>query len=119
MTPSTRPTWIWPFRIPGGVAARTLHASRSLADWLGPTHRWVLAGALVGGLPILVDAATGWPSSRLVTALVLTPFLAGALARDWLARGLLFLAAAFAAHSALAIALTAGQSEVIGSLVVE
>jgi hypothetical protein len=114
-----RPAWVWPLRVPADIGARTLQASQRLGDMLGPLYRWVVAGALIGGLPLLLDWATGWPASRLLTALLLTPFLLAALTRDSLARGLCLVAAAFAAHSALAITLTACRSDVVASLVVE
>ncbi len=114
-----RSAWIWPLRVPESIGERTLRAALALADGMGPPRRWALAGVLIGAGPLLVDWAAGWPGSRLVTALLLTPLLVAAVARDAFGRGTLLLATAVLAHSALAIVLTASDSDVVASLRVE
>jgi hypothetical protein len=106
-------------RVPEGIALRTWQMADRLASAMGPLYRWLLAGALIGAGPLLVDWATGWPSSRLITALLLFPLLAAAAARDSLARGLGVVATAVLCHSVLAIVLTAQHSDVVASLLVE
>jgi hypothetical protein len=88
-------------------ARRTFLLADRLAGRMGPWYRWPLAGLAIGAVPLLVDWGTGWPSSRLVGALLLTPLLLAAIARDSLGRGLGLLVAAYLGHSAVAIALVA------------
>ena len=65
---------------------------------------------MIGALPLLLDLAAGWSSSRAVTALLLIPLLVAAVCRDAPARGLGAVAAAFLAHSTLVIGLAAAYA---------
>ena len=102
-----RPTWIWPFRVPAGVAAYTFWASRRLGEVLQPWPCWLLAGSLVGALPVLLDLAVGLRCSPLLTALLLMPLLAATAAHDAPGRGLGAVAAAYLAHSGVVLRLAA------------
>jgi hypothetical protein len=112
-----RPGWLGPVRLPGWVGRRVLAAADDLAARLGPAYRWLLAGALVGAAPLLLDYALGWSANRVLTALLLAPVLLAAAARDLTARGLGAVTTAFAAHSALAIALAAADPDGLAPVV--
>jgi hypothetical protein len=109
--PDPRPTWIWPVRVPARTAAQIYRAVQGLGERLGAWPRWLLAGALVGALPLLPDVVFGVSFSHFLTAILLLPLLAAAVAHDAIGRGLGVVAAAFLAHSALTIALFAAASD--------
>src|SRR5262249_38927000 len=98
--------------LPASVGAQTLYRARLLGDWLGPWPWWAVAGALIGALPCLLEWATNWPCAKLISSCLLTPLLVAAVARDSLGRALAAIATAFAAHSAIVIALAACRPEV-------
>jgi hypothetical protein len=103
--PAPRPAWLWPLRLPHGPGVAVLRWADRCAGRIGPGWRWPLAGLGIGAVPLMFDCVTGWPTSRFVTALLLTPLLAAAVARDRQACGLAGVGAAFVAHSLLAILL--------------
>src|SRR5262245_53172626 len=92
---AARPTWIWPVRLPARTAAQLYQATHQLGDRLGRWPRWLLAGALSGALPLLVDVVCGVPVSHVLTAVLLLPLLVAAVAHDAAARGLGAIGAAF------------------------
>lgn len=94
-------------RLPGGLRAPALASARSLGERLGPLHRWLVVGSIIGTGPLLFDYATGWPASRLTVAVLLTPLLVAAVARDSLGRAFAAIGAAFVAHSWLFMTLAA------------
>jgi hypothetical protein len=102
-----RPRWLGPLRVPAGVAARSLRMANRLGDQTSRRGTWLWASALVGAVPILVGYATGIPGQHLVTAVLLTPLLLAAVARDSLTLGAGTLAMAFLTHNAVTIALAA------------
>jgi hypothetical protein len=104
---AARPAWIWPVRLPGVVADQLLGVAQWLGERVGSWPRWLLAGALAGAVPLLLQTASGLPVGRALTALLVTLLLLGAVARDWTGRGLTAVAAAFLIHNALAVALFA------------
>jgi hypothetical protein len=106
-----RPGWLGPLRLPDWMGARVLAAARDLGGRLGPTHRWLLAGVLIGAGPLWLDYRLGWSVNPLVTALLLTPLLLAGAALDSPVRGLGAVAAAFAAHSVVVIALAQADPE--------
>lgn len=99
--------WLGPVRIPDATRRLSLDLAQRLHHRLGAWPRWLILGLVFGTLPALLDYATGWPASRFLTALLLTPVWIAAVAQDSLAKGALALGAAFVAHSALFIALAA------------
>jgi hypothetical protein len=104
-TPTTvRYTWLWPLGLPAQMAGHLSAALGRLADRLGPWPVWLFAGALAGTLPAVLAIATGPLPARAITVALLVPLFLASVARDWLVRSLLLLAAAFAGHSALTIA---------------
>jgi hypothetical protein len=102
-----RPGWLGPLRLRERTARNLLAGARALADRLGPWPVWLLAGVVLGTAPVLFDYALGACTYRQATGLLLIPLLVAAAAREWPGRGLTLLAATFAAHSLLVIALAA------------
>src|SRR5262245_38209383 len=102
-----RPGWLGPLRLPARLANLLRRSAEGLAARLGPWPVWLLAGALAGAGPLALDALLGWSQSRWTTPLLVTPLLLAAVSRASACRGIGTLAAAFAAHSAVAIALAA------------
>src|SRR5687767_212118 len=86
---------------------RTLLYAHALAERLGPLPVWLFAAVLIATLPLLIGYAVGRQGDHAVTALLLTPLLVAAAARDDLARGVGALGTAFLAHSILAMGLAA------------
>jgi hypothetical protein len=103
-------------RFPARTAAQILGAAQNLGAWLGPLHWWLLAGAVLGVVPLGFEAVTELPVSRLVTAILLAPLLAAAVARDALGRGVGVVLAAFLSHALLAIALFASDGDRLRTL---
>jgi hypothetical protein len=66
---------------------------------------WLAVGVVVGVAPLLFDYASGVPTQRLVTALLLTPLMLAAIARDQLGRAWLALGSALLVHNVLAVLL--------------
>jgi hypothetical protein len=99
--------WLGPLRPPRAVARRTLFYAHALAERLGAFPVWLLAGICIGTFPPLIGYVTGLPGDHVVSALLLTPVLVAAAARDAAARALGAIGTAFLAHSALAMALVA------------
>jgi hypothetical protein len=108
--------WIWPLKLPRRWTERWVSATYALGDAMGPSWRWLLLSAVIGAAPLLLDCATGWTIHRPVTALLLTPLLLAAVVRDahWLGFGVMV--TAFAAHSALTIALAALAPECLAGI---
>lgn len=73
--------------------------------------RWLLAGALVGALPLLLALPFGSWLHQPVSAFVLFALLMGPARDDRTGAGVGLLAVAFFAHCSLAIALTAAAPE--------
>jgi hypothetical protein len=107
------PFWLWPIRISPLLRAQLLQRARRLAARIGPWPCWLLAGVLIGGLPLLTEYLIGWPFARLVTAVLLTPILVAAVVEDSLSRALAAMGGAFAAHSLAVILLAANDPEAI------
>jgi hypothetical protein len=103
----SRPTWIWPWRPPASIADRTLRFAQGLADRVGPWPSWIALGAAVGVIPLLMGYAIHRPEPSALTAWLLAPLLAAAVARDTFWRGLGLLGSAFFAHNVVAVALVA------------
>jgi hypothetical protein len=96
-------------RIPIRLGDSVLAVLIALAERLGSWPIWILAGILIGVLPFGLELATGVELSRPLTALLLTPLFAAAVARDWTARGLGLVGIAFLTHSVLAICLYSSE----------
>src|SRR5947207_1867700 len=88
LVPLSSARWIWPLRIPADIARRSLRLAQWLGERMGPWPWWLVAGLFIGASPLLVDYATGWVTCRLISALLLTPLLLAAVARDSLARAM-------------------------------
>jgi hypothetical protein len=92
-------------------------SAHALGEWLRPFHRCLAAGLLVGAVPLLLDYATGATTCRLVTALLLTPLMLGAVARDSMRQGLVLVCSAFGMHSALVLGLSAYHPIWMGEII--
>lgn len=110
------PRWLWPIRLPPRIGAQLLTRARRLGAWLGPWPCWLLAGALVGLGPCLLDYVTGLPVGRLLTAVLLAPLLVAAIVQDSVARGLGTVAAAFGMHSIVVILLAAHEPATLAAV---
>jgi hypothetical protein len=102
-----RPGWIGPLRLPELVGRHLLAAATRLSEWLGAWHWWLLAAALVGTLPLLVDYGLGSATNALVTGLLVAPLLLAAVAGKQPGKGMAVLVVAIGCHSVLAIFLAA------------
>jgi hypothetical protein len=95
---------VWPLRAPDRLASAVWRAAGA-CDPLTRGPRWLPVAALAGALPLLLSVLTGLPGHQpLAGALLWLPFLA-AVRADRLGAGVGTIAAAYAAHSALAIGL--------------
>lgn len=108
---STAPRWLWPIRVPGALGPNVLRYALALGDWLGPWHRWVLAGAFIGAAPLALGTVAPWQILGLITAIGLAPLFAAAILRDRAGLGMAAVGVAFFLHNAIAIALTADDPQ--------
>src|SRR5262245_46382974 len=99
------PAWLGPIRVPTRLAVLLRQSAEGLATQLGPWPVWLLVGALAGALPLALDYLLGWSQTRWTTPLLVSPLLLAAVSRGAAGRGIGTLAAAFAAHSTLAVVL--------------
>ncbi len=113
---SRGPCWIWPVRLPPRMASGAFQAAHALGEWLRPWYRSLAAGLLIGALPLLLDYATGAATCRILTALMLTPLLLGAVARDSPGQGLALVGSVFGMHSALVLVLAAHDPVWLGQI---
>lgn len=106
-----RKSWVWPVCLPAAFAVRLYATTSKVADRMGPLPYWLIAGAAIGAIPWLVEYFTAWSISRFASALLATPLLIAAVARDSAGKAFATVGAAVLAHSALTILLAARHPE--------